>query len=275
MPERASKRRLEEVMRALSDRDMCVLNSIRDYRYLTTDQIRRLHFTESTSTTAALRATSRNLNKLKAMELIASLDRRVGGVSSGSGSFVWRLEPAGEHLLNLTNDSIRPRRKQFNPSTYFLAHTVAVSECYVRITEVCTGGKVKLIEIQNEPGNWRPYNSGGKIVSLKPDLFAVTVSGVYEDRWYIEIDLASESPIRIIEKCRRYHQYYQSGFEQKQCGVFPLVVWIVPDTARKDTIRQHIQSEFSKLPNIFAVITPDEFEALIRQGAGDLEGDNQ
>jgi len=44
------------------------------------------------------------------------------------------------------------------------------------------------------------------------------------------------------------------------------VVWIVPDTARKESLVTHIRAEFEKLPRIFIVITPDELEKLIRQG---------
>jgi len=124
-----------------------------------------------------------------------------------------------------------------------------------------------LSEAQNEPYCWRPYGSVGKIVSLKPDLFAITLCDKYEDRWFFEIDLATESPVKIIEKCRRYHQYYRSGLEQEQYGVFPLVVWIVPDDTRKSSIMLHIKAAFSKLHNIFIAITPDELETLVRQGA--------
>ena len=129
-----------------------------------------------------------------------------------------------------------------------------------------------LTEAQNEPYCWRPYNSAGKVISLKPDLFAVTWCSLYEDRWFFEIDLATESPIKVIEKCHQYYKYYQSGLEQKQYGVFPLTVWIVPDVVRKSSIELRIKEEFSKRPNIFAVITPDELETLVRQGAGDPEG---
>ena len=115
-------------------------------------------------------------------------------------------------------------------------------------------------------------NSGGKIVFLKPDLFAVTVCDGYEDRWFLEIDLDTESPIRIIEKCQRYHDYYRSGLEQKQYSVFPLVVWIVPDAERKETITKHIQKVFAKQPKIFTVITMEELEPLIRQGADSTGG---
>ncbi len=265
MLKRISHKQLEYWDAALSERDKHILVSIRNFRYMTTDQIRRLYFAESATATAALRAASRNLKKLKEFHLIGHLARRIGGVRAGSGSYVWRLEAAGDHLLSLNGRVEQPRRKRFEPSAYFLTHTLAVAECYVRIMEICDGQNVRLTDIQPEPYNWRPYNSGGKLVSLKPDLFAVTVCDAYEDRWFFELDMATESGVRIVEKCRRYHQYYQSGLEQKQYGVFPLVVWIVPDAKRKRSIIQHIKAEFSKLPNIFTVITLDELDALMHQ----------
>ena len=273
MPERVSLKKLEELEPSLSDRDKNVLRSIQAYRYLTTSQIQRLHVIDAATPSSALRATSRNLKKLKELHLIDTLARRIGGVYSGSGSSVWHLDAAGEHLLRLTdNKKARPHKASFEPSAYFLAHTLSVSECVVRLTEVCRKKGMHLTEAQHEPYCWRPYNSAGKIISLKPDLFAITLCDNYEDRWFFEIDLATESPIKVIEKCHRYHQYYRSGLEQEQYRVFPLVVWIVPDAARKSSIEIRIKAEFSKQPNIFAVITPDELETLVRQGAGDSEG---
>jgi hypothetical protein len=272
MPERVSRKKLEELESSLSDRDKKVLRSIQAYRYLTTSQIQRLHFIDAATTSAALRATTRNLEKLKALHLTDSLPRRIGGVYSGSGSFVWHLDAAGEHLLRLIDKNAHPHKASFEPSAYFLAHTLSVSECFVRLTEVCRKKGMHLSETQNEPYCWRPYNSAGKIVSLKPDLFTVTRCDNYEDRWFFEIDLATESPIKVIEKCHRYLQYYRSGFEQTQYRVFPLVVWIVPDAARKSSIELRLKEEFSKQPNIFVVITPDELETMVRMGAGDAEG---
>ena len=273
MPERVSLKKLEELEPSLSDRNKKVLRSIQAYCYLTTSQIQRLHVIDAATPSAALRATSRNLKKLKELHLIDSLDRRIGGVYSGSGSSVWYLDAAGEHLLRLTdNKKARPHKASFEPSPYFLVHTLSVSECVVRLTEVCRKKGMHLTEAQNEPYCWRPYNSAGKIIALKPDLFAITLCHMYEDRWFFEIDLATESPIKVIEKCHRYHQYYRSGLEQEQYGVFPLVVWIVPDAARKSSIEIRIKAEFLRLPNIFVVITPDELETLVRQGAGDSEG---
>jgi hypothetical protein len=274
MPDRISLRQLQELETNLSDRDKDILRTIQVYRYLTTSQIQRLHVNDAASPSAALRATSRNLKKLKELHLIDSLPRRIGGVYSGSGSCVWHLDAAGEHLLRLNDKNARPHKASFEPSSYFVAHTLSVAECYVRLKEVCRKKGMRLSETQNEPYCWRPYNSAGKIISLKPDLFAITICDNYEDRWFFEIDLATESPIKITEKCRRYLEYYRSGLEQEQHKVFPLVVWIVPDAARKSSIELRIKAEFSKQPNIFTVITPNEFESMVRMGAVDIEGDN-
>lgn len=272
MPERVSLKQLEELQPSLSDRDKNVLRSIQAYRYLTTSQIQRLHVIDAASPSAALRATSRNLKKLKELQLIGTLARRIGGIYSGSGSSVWHLDAAGEHLLRLIDNKARLHKTNFEPSAYFLAHTLSVSECFVRLTEMSLKKGMHLSEAQNEPYCWRPYNDAGKIVSLKPDLFAITLCDNYEDRWFFEIDLATESPIKVIEKCHRYLQYYRSGLEQEQYRVFPLVVWIVPDAARKSSVELRIKEEFSKQPNIFVVITPDELETLVRMGVIDTEG---
>lgn len=266
MSERVSHRQLEELAASLSDRDKDILETIQMYRYLTTSQLQRLHVIDAPSSSTALRTTSLNLKKLRGLQLIDTLNRRIGGVFSGSGSFMWRLTAAGEHLLRLTNHKARLYKAGFEPSVYFLTHTLSVSECFVRLTEICRTKGISLTEVENEPHCWRPYNNNaGKIVTLKPDLFAVTRCDDYEDRWFFEIDLATESPVKIIEKCHIYHRYYQSGLEQKQFNVFPLVVWIVPDAARKESITAHIRAEFEKFPKIFIVITPEELETLIRQ----------
>ena len=82
----------------------------------------------------------------------------------------------------------------------------------------------------------------------------------------IEIDLSTESPSTIIGKCDRYRDYYRSGLEQKQFGIFPVVVWLVLDAGRKERLRTAIKEAYPKGGKLFIVITTDEFERLIRQG---------
>ena len=263
---RLSHKRLLELDIVLRERDKEVLLAVQRHRYLLTGQVQRLIFTDAATATAALRAASRCLRKLKSLGLVCTLTRRIGGVRAGSGSLVWYLSHAGERLLRLHDHKPLPARRFFEPSPYFLAHTLAVSEISIQLTELCREQGMELSSLQPEPECWRAYSEHGAYLSLKPDLYAVTVSGEYEDRWFFEVDLDTESPAKVIEKCQRYHQYYRTGLEQKAAGVFPLTVWIVPDTGRRDRLAAAIRTAFDKQPRLFAVITGDELAHLVRYG---------
>lgn len=264
---RLSRQQLEEAATRLSDRDREILTAAQRYRYLLTGQIQRLYFTESTTTAAAHRAAARALRRLKDLGLLDHLARRIGGVRAGSGGLVWYLTHAGERLLRLGEQPASPARRFFEPSPYFLAHSLAVADIAVQLTELCQEHRsLKLTALQPEPECWRTYSEYGSMLSLKPDLFAITVSGQYEDRWFIEVDLNTESPVKVIDKCERYHKYYRSGLEQQETGVFPLTVWIVPTVERKNKLISCIKEAFDKQPKLFAVITQDELPGLICQG---------
>jgi len=262
-----TKQRLEELKQCLSERDIHILTSLLCCRYLTTLQIARLYCGESVNRRSAARTAERSLARLREYNLIRALTRRIGGVRAGSGSFVWTLTSGGFRLLQTNNDGHQPRKQYREPSPQFLVHTLVISEAYLQLTEICTRHGMVLTAVQFEPDCWRWHaNRGGKQFVLKPDLYAVTRGGGYEDCWFIEIDCDTETIARIIEKCQRYIQYLCSGMEQKETGVFPYVVWIVPDEKRKDSVTKHIRAEFPRGPDIFVVILPCELEALIRKG---------
>ncbi|MDR1464748.1 MAG: replication-relaxation family protein [Oscillospiraceae bacterium] len=256
-----TQQRLAQLEQSLSERDIQVLASLKRCRYLTTLQIARLHFDASVNSRAAVRASNRHLTRLRELGLIRALSRRIGGVRAGSGSFVWTLTAGGFRLLQPTD---QPRKQFREPTLHFLAHTLVISEAYLQLTEICAQHNMTLAGVQFEPGCWRRYtDKGGKPLILKPDLYAVTRGGGYEDHWFIEIDCDTETVARVVDKCERYLQYLHSGAEQAQTGVFPLVVWIVPDEKRKVSVERHIRAQISRGAEIFIVILPDELEALV------------
>lgn len=264
---RFSRQQLEETAARLSDRDRQVLAAIQRYRYLLTRQIQRLYFTEAATSSAAHRSTTRALKRLRELGLIDHLARRIGGVRAGSAGLVWHITHAGERLIYLENHTLTPTKRFSEPSPYFLAHSLAAADVAVSLTELCREHRtLRLTALQPEPECWRTYSEYGNILALKPDLFAITVSGQYEDRWFIEVDLATESPAKIIDKCERYHKYYRTGLEQQETEVFPLTVWIVPTVERKEKLIAHIKTTFDKQPKLFAVITKDELEHLVCYG---------
>jgi len=264
---RISQQQLEELFSRIGPRDKKILRSLHQCRYLTTTQIVRLYFNNLDNQTAAVRAANRNLAKLKNYGLIGALKRRVGGQYHGSDPFIWRLTPAGVRLLSLTSPEVAVSNRFFSPSVYFLKHTLVTAEAYLQIVEICRKAEVKLTNIEFEPECWRYFEGQiGKSTSYKADLYAVTLNNGYEDHWFLEIDLATESYPTIIDKCERCIQYFKAGFEQKKNGVFPYVVWVVPSDIRKDSIRNCLIDHYGKVPDIFIVITPNELESLITYG---------
>ncbi|TGY84463.1 hypothetical protein E5329_29275, partial [Petralouisia muris] len=192
-PQRVSKRQLTETDSRLGERDRQLLAAVQQYRYLMTGQIGRLLFTDAANPSAGLRAASRSLKKLSEFGLVDSLSRRIGGVRAGSGSYVWHLTHAGERLLRLHDGKSSPMRRHYEPSPYFLAHTLAVAETAIRLTEICREHEPQITALQLEPECWRAYSSAGVSCSLKPDLYAATATEEYEDRYFIEVDLDTES----------------------------------------------------------------------------------
>jgi hypothetical protein len=209
------------------------------------------------------------LARLRQVGLIAPLARRIGGVRAGSGAYVWALASAGARLLAMSEKSEDSARKRVHePSPAFLEHTLAVAEVCIYLIELSRGGKIQLVSYELEPDCWRQYtNTGGTASNLRPDLFTVTSAGEYEDYWFMEIDLATESPSTVLRKCGQYLAYMRSGIEQAKSGVFPLVVWIVPDGKRKGSLQRHIADNFKANARLFIVLTLDELEPLVLSGA--------
>lgn len=267
-----SRAQLVEIEELLTARDHAVLQAIKKYRFLTSDQIGRLYMTDCSTKTSRTRNQNLLLQRLSGYGLIAPLARRVGGYGGGSTMQVWYLTEAGMRLLVL-NDPGQPQRKRFTePSTTFIEHTLAIAECAVQLICLCRDSEDLTLElVDTEPTCWRRYRDGDRINNLKPDLFAITGYDGYEDRWFIEMDLGSEPMTQILDKCNAYLRYYYTGIEQKATEMFPLVVWLVKDADRKEKMKSFLRENLKDQPKMFLVITPDELEKMIRQFIGTEE----
>jgi hypothetical protein len=166
------RRGLAQLRERLSERDLDVIRSVADHRYLTARQIEALHFADHATHLAGARVCRRVLARLTDERLLARLERRVGGVRAGSASFVYALGPVGGRLLD------GQRRRLSEPSTTFLTHTLAVAQAHVELVQADRSGRLELLSADVEPDCWRRYvGSGGAREVLRPDLYVVTGSG--------------------------------------------------------------------------------------------------
>jgi hypothetical protein len=150
------------------------------------------------------------------------------------------------------------------PGARFAAHTLAITELAVRLHAAHARGELDLIEVEAEPACWRGYLGpmGARLV-LKPDLFVRVGVGAYEDRWMIEVDLATEASGTIQSKCERYVGYYKSGTEQSQHGVFPRVLWAAPDGRRAQQIGKALGRLSPEARKLFDVGLFDDVPGLL------------
>lgn len=263
---RMTRAQLEELQERLTARDSSVLEAIQKYRFMTSSMIGRLYFNNCTTKTSKTRNQNLLLKRLADHGLIRPLKRRIGGSEGGSNEQIWHLTEAGYRLLVLNTPSPVKRKRFAEPSVLFLSHTLAIAECAVQLTMICQNSHDLTLEaVDTEPTCWRKYKDNGRVNYLKPDIFVISSYSSYEDHWFMEMDLGTESAAQIVDKCNTYIEYFYTGIEQKETGLFPVVVWIVKDEARKEKLREIIRENLKGQPKMFLVIRPDELEGMLRQ----------
>jgi hypothetical protein len=248
------------IVAGLSERDRAIVGSVASLRYVTARQVETLHFADHSTSYSTARSCRRVLGRLTERRVLDRLDRRIGGVRAGSAGYIYRLGPIGERLTRNGR-----RRRGVEPSATFLDHTLAVAQVVADLNAAVHQGRCDLDDVQVEPECWRSVRSGpsgGE--SLKPDLAVVLGVGEFEHRWFVEVDLDTEHLPTVMRKCHLYDRYYQSGDEQHAHGVFPKVLWSVPDERRAQRIRDALDHQRSLTADLFEVTSAvDLIGALI------------
>jgi hypothetical protein len=135
----------------------------------------------------------------------------------------------------------------------------------VLLHEAAIAGTFRVTNVQIETEAWRPYVTpqGAKSI-LKPDLM-VTVSGDnYDDHWYVEVDLGTESLPVLLRKSTAYAEYRRGGRAQAEHGVFPRVLWLLPTPARVVLLRAAIAADDGLPDRLFTCITAEALIATLR-----------
>lgn len=256
----------------LSTQETNILQLLTQIKYATTKQLARLYFTDSISQSTSLRRANLATKKLWVKHYITHLERRIGGVRAGSGSYVWRLTTQGLKAIKQTHQTMTiPRQNKYEPTWHHLEHTLAITEIYVLLHELNRQRKIQAIDkFQFEPNCWRGWldNHAGRMI-LKPDCYIEISLDDYLDSYFIEVDKNTESLARVINKCKQYIRYYNLNLEQKDTGVFPLVLWVTPDDKRKLAIEKRIQHDLQDYWDLFQVVTLDDFQDFIAGGIND------
>ncbi|WP_248220552.1 replication-relaxation family protein [Microbacterium saccharophilum] len=150
------------------------------------------------------------------------------------------------------------RRKFQQPGSVFVLHTLAVADVAVELLEHTRLGLYEVLELEPEPVCWRTFQSGSGVLTLKPDLLAVTADSETESHFFIEVDRGTEHLPAIRRKCDLYQRYYRDGSEERLRGLYPAVVWIAPDELRANAMREAIEKDRNLDTDLFTVITTED-----------------
>jgi Replication-relaxation len=257
---RVSARLVSEVAERLSARDHELLALVARFRVMSGAQLRELFWPEGTPATRA-RLARRGLARLADLTVLERLPRRVGGVRAGSSGLVFAPGRVGLRLLQQSASHRRVRRA-YAPGERYLAHALAVGQLYVDLIRATRWGLAELLAFDPEPTCWRRYSSPyGARLTLKPDAYVRLGVGDYELSWFIETDMASEAPVTLLGKARRYIDYWHTGTEQTARDIFPHVAWIAPHAARAEVIAEALAG--LPHPELFATTTAHEAVSLL------------
>jgi|tagenome__1003787_1003787.scaffolds.fasta_scaffold20778734_1 hypothetical protein len=221
---------LERLGRELSGRDWAVLHDVDRCRLMTGRQLQQLHVGDDET---AARASRRLLARLVRHGLLARLDRRIGGLRAGSAGYVYGLGPAGFRLLHPGAS----RRRLHEVRDGFLQHTLALADLYLQLRQAEQQGRLDLLTLETEPRAWRRMSDGDW---LKPDLHAVIGLGEEALHVFVELDQGTEHRPTLLTKLRQYERAYRGEVDGD--GVFPRVIWLVPDAGRAAQLRQLLQA---------------------------------
>ena len=235
----------------LTDRDWQIITTLARVRLATSAQLESLCFPDVTR-----RRAQQRLAILVRRRVLARLPRVIGGVRAGSRGHVYALDVAGQRLADLDRGR-RPRPPRPVGAPY-VDHVLAVAEVYARVALAERSGAFKVLRFVGEPGAWRSFfGAGGGRATLKPDAYVVLAVDGFEDHWFLEIDLGTESAATLTRKISFYLGYWRSGTEQARHDVFPKVLWLVRDAARVEVLARVIARQPMEARSLFVVALHD------------------
>lgn len=255
---------LEWVADRLTDRDWQIIQAVNDLRLLTGRHIERLFFAGLGSSRSRTASRSRALKRLVAWRVLVPLPRRIGGAGRGSTPQAFALDSAGQRLIRqrqLASGQLPRVRRPGAPGDRTIRHILAVSECFVALTETARTHDFRVVTFQAEPSCWWPNGLGGYV---KPDAYTVLGLGRVRDHWWIECDLATESLPAVKRQLLTYLDFADRG----QLGpgrIMPRIAIATTNPARQHAIQALARRLPDPASDLFRIMQIDELANALYQ----------
>jgi hypothetical protein len=266
----------------LTSRDVRVLNSVCDMRFLTREQVQQLLFSPS--------ATSYCKRRLALLYHNAYLDRIFVPSTNvfGSTRAIYTLAPKGASVV-ARDRKVEVRELDWRASNndrelYFMRHILALNDFRIRLTLAARRRGLSVLWTDERTLRRREMKDyvedpkdRGRRLAVVPDGYFSLDDGGHTSAFAVEIDRATVEEKPFKEKVRAYGEWKVTGAYERRYGTKSLrVLWVVAeqtrDSARLERIIRWTQAEGGRSLFWFAMLdelTPQTIlEGQVWQKAG-------
>lgn len=242
----------------LTTRDLEIIRSVNQFRFLKPSQLQRLLFPE----TKQIRSVQRRLTGLFDHQYLNRIVPPLP-IEGGAMEMVYYLGENGIALLEKLDVQTAPYSRNADVKSIFLDHTFEIGDFQLALTlalknhpktelvrfipdyalntrvDTATGGERYYLRDRVSEGQGRP------VYIVYPDALIV-LGGIgeyqkYQSLYFLEVDRSTESLDRIKEKVTGYKLYHRQGIH-KRFGEFKdfTVLFQAKSQARINNIRKHL-----------------------------------
>lgn len=218
---------------ALTARDVMIILSVYENRFLRRDQIQRLHFTDASVTACCVR-----LKKLHDNRFLDRVGRPAASIKTQA---VYALNKRGADVvaaaLELNRHKIRWSRASNRVEWFFMEHTLAVSEFKVCLDVALASRREEIFFYQRgDRSHLRRISvseAKKKYFVVAPDAFFGIQSGRGKHIFFLEVDMGTETLSRFAEKVVAYKRYWKSRQYTEEYGFNHFRVLTVAESERR------------------------------------------
>jgi hypothetical protein len=210
----------------LTTRDLEIVRLVEQFSQLSSVHISELVFADRSHSVP-----DRVLSRLVRLGYLSRVGRRNSGDQGGAGAYVYQLGRYGRVLLDIES----------RPSANVSNHALLVADAYISLRQAERVGVLTLKE-------WAVEVS---VPPVRADLF-VSLDFPEQQRsgsYFLEADLATERPQRIVEKLDGYWRAAEASEDY-----FPYVVFVVVHPGRKlelARVAKHLPEERQEMVRVF------------------------
>jgi hypothetical protein len=220
----------------LTARDADVVRLVGRLGQVSSSHIRAVLFCGLSSTTL-----DRSVSRLLDARYLHRVGRRASGDAIGASPFVYQVGVKGWQFCGMVGS--------YQRSSAVNEHSLGIADAYVLLVEAERAGIIKVLGFELE------QSVGGGRADAWAEIGVIGRGHKFQ--YFLEIDLGSERPIRIEEKCAAYWSAYISS----EAEYWPYVVFVVPDKRRRREVGRILGSLQPEQQALFRVLLAQDLVA--------------